>query len=73
VVKNAEFGLRLLIIFSLSDLDHLDERTTDIRARPRPDPFFRPQSGFQFGAVRLARGWKGSITLTELSLAKPSP
>ncbi len=31
VVKNADTDLRLLAIFSLTDLDQLDERTTDIR------------------------------------------
>lgn len=34
-----------------------------------PEEF--PQSGFQLGAIRISRGWKGEITLTDLS--KPEP
>ena len=39
VVKNAESDLRFLAIFSLTDLDQLDERTTNFRCwsgRPIP-------------------------------------
>ncbi|MDD5262990.1 MAG: hypothetical protein PHD76_14195 [Methylacidiphilales bacterium] len=34
-----------------------------------PETF--PQSGFQLGAIHIARGWNGAITLTDLSKAIP--
>lgn len=34
-----------------------------------PEEF--PQSGFQLGAVHVARGWRGPVTLTDLSVEVP--
>ncbi len=68
ISENVVFLLTINHVWTKARLRDIREAGFGIREIVFVDtPASFPQSGFQLGAVHVARGWEGAITLTDLT------